>query len=229
MTKPVPLAVVLGRGLKAARERAGRRQEDIAAAAREEGFDWTRGAYSMIEGGRRRLTLEELFALPTILFAAGVSVTTLGDLVGDEAVALSVLAGIQAHDLKSGLAGIGHADLVRVEAGRDSLALQARGDTEMKAARALGVTPLAVATAAQRLWKRSVTAERDRRIQQEALRHHSLPLQPKRSPDGSMVQRFRVDIPARILQAKRGHVTRQLLVELRPVLTDLTKRKRRPR
>jgi hypothetical protein len=72
---------------------------------------------------------------------------------------------------------------------------EAGGEAEQKAARKLGVHPAAVALAAQRQWGQSLTAERDKRVLE-------------RSPGES---------PRRI-QAIRGHVTRTLLGELRPLL-----------
>jgi len=71
----------------------------------------------------------------------------------------------------------------------------AAGEAEQKAARKLGVHPAAVALAAQRRWGRSLTDERDRRVME-------------RSSDES---------PRRV-QAIRGHVTRTLIGELRPLL-----------
>jgi len=73
---------------------------------------------------------------------------------------------------------------------------EAAGEAEQKAARRLGVHPAAVALAAHRLWGRSLTAERDRRVAEQ-------------SPG---------DLPRRI-QAVRGHVTRKLVAELSPVLS----------
>jgi transcriptional regulator with XRE-family HTH domain len=71
----------------------------------------------------------------------------------------------------------------------------ARTDAAQKAARVLRVRPIVVAVAAQKLWGRGLEEERDQRITAEG-------------PDAS----------ARRLQARRGHVTRALLSELRPVV-----------
>jgi hypothetical protein len=57
----------------------------------------------------------------------------------------------------------------------------------------LGVEPLAVAKAARKLWDRSLTEERDRRLE-------------------------RRDATPRSVQALRGHVTRALIAELRGAL-----------
>ncbi len=80
---------------------------------------------------------------------------------------------------------------------RAQAVLEAAGEAEQKAARKLGVHPAAVALAAQKLWQRSLTAERDRRV-------------AERSPAGS---------PRRV-QAMRGHITRLLVGELRECIED---------
>jgi transcriptional regulator with XRE-family HTH domain len=69
----------------------------------------------------------------------------------------------------------------------------AAGETEQKAARRLGVPPIDVSLLAFRLWGRSLTEERDRRVEATA------------TPNAA----------ARTVQALRGHVTRGLLEELR--------------
>lgn len=75
----------------------------------------------------------------------------------------------------------------------------AAGDAEQKAARKLGVPPLAIALAARKLWGRSLAEERDRRVSEQ----------------------WRDEITLRPLQAIRGHVTRALLGELGPIVAGL--------
>jgi len=82
--------------------------------------------------------------------------------------------------------------------------VEARGDAEIKVARKLGVTPLAVAIAAQKLWSMSLTLERDTRI---------------------LVKPEIIGTPQR-MQAKRGHMTRQLVKELEPVLEKVRSSKK---
>src|SRR5439155_26501278 len=67
MSQRIQLHQLVGDRVRALRQAAGRRQEDLAAAAREYGFDWVRGTVASIEAGQRRVTLEEFLALPTIL------------------------------------------------------------------------------------------------------------------------------------------------------------------
>src|SRR5215470_12288661 len=94
MDKPLSLHQVLGRRLRKLRTASGRLQEDVASAARAWGFDWQRGTVAMIELGRRRVTAEELLALPAIARDAGLGGLHLGDLVeNDVMVVLSPFAG----------------------------------------------------------------------------------------------------------------------------------------
>lgn len=61
------LAQVVGTNLKRARERGGLSQEDVARAARDFGFSWSRSVIAAIEGGRRELEAGELLLLPAVL------------------------------------------------------------------------------------------------------------------------------------------------------------------
>jgi len=87
------------------------------------------------------------------------------------------------------------------------LGLDAANEAERKAASVLGVPALAVALAAHRRWEWSLTAEREHRL---AGRFPGLGV---------------VEISPRKLQAVRGHLTRELLDELRPVLEGATEKK----
>ncbi len=72
---------------------------------------------------------------------------------------------------------------------------EAAGDAELKATRKFKVPAFAVALASRKLWSRSLTEKRDQQLSEQ--------MQGK---------------PARTIQALRGHVTRQLLKELEPIL-----------
>ena len=82
-------------------------------------------------------------------------------------------------------------------------------DATRKAAVVLGVPPIAVALAARACWNgvRGLTDQRERRL---------AALLPPEQP-----------AQKRTLQALRAHITRALLGELRPLLADITKKKRR--
>jgi transcriptional regulator with XRE-family HTH domain len=71
------------------------------------------------------------------------------------------------------------------------------GEAEQHAAKKLGTDPATVCVAAEALWGRTLTAERDRRVLREV-------------PDAGV----------RELQARRGHVTRGLVEEIAQLLKD---------
>jgi len=75
----------------------------------------------------------------------------------------------------------------------------------------LSVSPAAVAMAAQARWHRSLTAHRD------ALAVQVLSIS---QPDRVVVYTLRQ------LQARRGHFTRRLVNELRPLLKHITTKRR---
>lgn len=210
-------------------------QDDLASAARRWGLDWTRNTVANIEAGRHEFTLIEAAVLTVVLrtdFSVDVQVV---DLLPDD-VWVNVGAGrIHGAGLRAALAdgaddappwqfetrhaaarnavergavqGIAAAARHTAQAAQrvwpdaavaDVVAAEedARGAAEQKAARSLGAEPLDVALAARRLWRRSLTEERDARASEAS------------GADATPRQR----------QAIRGHVTRALLEDLRPVL-----------
>ena len=241
MAAPLPLHQLIGARLRSLREGAGLRQEDIATNARTLGFaDWVRGTVAMIEGGRRRVALEEFLALPLILAHAGLEDLTLGDLVGEDVAAvINPGTALAASTLREILAGRpSHPSLgpppresvrdrgERQEADRlwqrwasgrlrhprkpdagmlDAIALEARSDAVVSAARKLGCSPVAASLAAMVRYGRLLLAERDDRVKQRM---------GEGTPD------------SRTVQAVRGHVTRELLDELRPIVQDLKRAQR---
>jgi transcriptional regulator with XRE-family HTH domain len=214
----------VGRQLKALREAAGVRQEDVAAGARGCGLEWGRSTVAMIEAGNRRLDWYEFVLLPVVLQVSQVGTFRHVDLLADddrEMVELTPQASASRAELQKLLAeGPEFLDLkgwklpgvmsgaevmeATVERARwrrrghtaeqvETLVREAAGEAEQKAAKRLGVTPYEVAVTARRLWGRSLTAVRDARAAAAA-----------------------GDEPgAESLRAVRGHVTRELLEELR--------------
>jgi transcriptional regulator with XRE-family HTH domain len=246
MTPAVPLHQLIGARLRELREGAGLTQEEIAAQARAVGFaDWARGTVSMIEGGHRRVTLEEFLALPLILSHAGAGQWRLVDLVGAETPAvISAGVALAAETLRATLSGgltvevpplsaAGSAPARDTDERRDALALwrrwasrrsdharapsaAARGDVAVEsrtdalvtAARRLRCSPVAASLAALVTYGRHFLAEREERVKE-------------RLGEGARTPRT--------VQAIRGHITRELLHELRPVvnaMTEPTKRRR---
>jgi transcriptional regulator with XRE-family HTH domain len=239
MTSPVPLHQLIGARLRQLRERAGLTQEEIAAQARVVGFaDWARGTVSMIEGGHRRVTLEEFLALPLILHHAGAGQLRLVDLVGADAPAIiNAATALAAETLRATLTGrlavyappmaaatpapardteerrealacwrrwaSGRSDHSREPSAATlaEVAVESRTDALVSAARHLRCSPVAASLAAVVTYGRLLMAEREERV-----RH--------RLGEGERNMRT--------VQAIRGHVTRELLQELRPVVKAMT-------
>jgi transcriptional regulator with XRE-family HTH domain len=260
---PPALATLLGQRLRALREGGGKRQEDLAAAARGYGLAWSRATVAAIETGRRQLSVGELCLLPaTLNRLAGAEGPASGGLLvadllperGDQWVALTPRTSVRVRSLRALLGATGepisdhdfdipHRRQTRIAQaalaesirrwttdtdttwrrimGRPLItsdlttlnqALEdAAGAVEQQAARGERVSTIAVALAARKVWDRSLTEERDHRLAEA-----------------------RRGVPsARTLQALRGHRTRVLLVELRPLLRAVRgsrhRRKRRGR
>ncbi len=204
----------------------------IAAQARGVGLGWQRSTVATIEAGRRRLTGEELLLLPLVLSMALPVNITLRDLL-DTDVALTeelvmtpagfrqlmdegspIFGGYRVQPKGGGpqdrplpsqevwrriellwpqVHGGARVSLERLR----SVEQAASGDAEQNIARTLGCSPLDVSAVAHRLWGHGLTAERERRLATEATS----------SPAAA--------------RGKRGHLTRALLEELEPVLSEL--------
>jgi hypothetical protein len=250
------LAALLGQRLRSHREGASQRQDDLARAARSYGLSWSRATVAAIETGRRQLSVGELFLLPAVLNRViGASDPVSGSLLvadllperEDQWVALTPRASVRVRSLRALLGAaaepmseqdfdIPHRRQMRMaQAGlKESIqrwtartettwrrimgrpltasdlptlnqALEdAAGAVEQQTARGLRVSALAVALAARKLWDHSLTEQRDQLLGDER----------------------RGALYARTLQALRGHRTRALLVELRPLLRALRHRKK---
>src|SRR6266851_3549685 len=235
------LATLLGQRLRALREGASKRQDDLARTARGCGLSWSRATVAAIETGRRQLSVGELFLLPadllpergdqwvTLTPRASVRVRSLRALLGAAAEPMSEQDFDIPHRRQTRMAQaalkesierwtthtnttwrriMGHpltaSDLTTLNQALEDAA----GAVEQQAARGR-VPALAIALAARKMWNCSLTEQRDRRLAEE----------------------LRGDPSARRLQALRGHHTRALLVELRPLLRavrgSLRRRKRR--
>lgn len=69
-SEPVPLRQVVGERVRALRESAGARQDDVSAAAQRHGLAWPRSKVAALERGEKSLSAEELLVLPSILTMA---------------------------------------------------------------------------------------------------------------------------------------------------------------
>lgn len=216
MDEPKPLSEIAGTSLRRIRTRSRATADSVATAARSVGLTWTGITVAHIETGRRSLLVEELILLPPILSQAIGRPVSLHELLNDDLVRVPgtgarstaipmptvwrLLAGelVDAADVNVGPGAEVSDDIIALlpaDVDHDtaiSATLDAKGEAEQAIARKLGVEPVQVAYAARVRWSRSVGEERDSRIPEIG--------DPNLRP--------------RSLQAKRGHVTRELLVEL---------------
>ncbi|MDQ3095599.1 MAG: helix-turn-helix domain-containing protein [Actinomycetota bacterium] len=217
-----PFGKAIGHQLRRAREDTERSADSLASHARFLGLGWDRPTVSRIENGQRALTAAELLMLPLVYGRP------LTDLLPAEPCALTEDAAVEPAELRSVLTEgpqmrrwtlprLYDAAATGVERMKPVLkAFQSRhpgvpawtllkaassgwaDETTGKAAARLGVSREAVAVAAQHTWGRGLAAERDARLEH-----------------GGAAS------TARGRQAQRGHITRTLLDELRPVVEEL--------
>jgi transcriptional regulator with XRE-family HTH domain len=208
MTEAKTFAGVLGERTRSRRKELGLTQDDLVQRVRLSGFFATRSVIAAIERGTRSLDFPELVS---VLAALGIDLASLrdaGSVARDGGVAVDA-ATLIARALGEGttlMVSVGaETSVVNPAAGTASGygALSALrylvgvyDEVELKAARKLGVTPQAICEAAEATWGRSLAAEREERVREQAAE----------------------DVTARSLQALRGHVTRALLDELAPAL-----------
>jgi transcriptional regulator with XRE-family HTH domain len=225
---------VVGRRIRQLREAEGINQDQLAQRMRMQvGLPWTRDTVAAIETRGRPLSFVEAIGLgqvlPSVPPAGGQhrGIAALFDsLPRAQLLALSDTGEITVHGIQAALAGNPLQNATRTrwtqqalhkarrarqalhvleQALRTQPTLQqrraflnaARGAAEQKAASRLGTTPAEVAAAAVSLWGRGLTEEREARLQQ---REH--PAQPG------------------ALNTLRGHITRQLLSDIRAAIAQ---------
>ena len=231
---PTPWDRYLGERIRTLRTERGLTQEQLAEEVRRLwGLPWSRPTLTAIESGSRELSAKELFALTDVLLVApqdllkGLEGQRMGNKTASrmdpwlqvgpqsslslKAVLRSMEAGRQRQVLDGRdtpatrstaeqIAGL--PELSRqleaegVDATPQSLTQAAqgeRGEAEKKAAVVLGLDPRRVAVLSVKLWGRSLTAEREARFAQH---------DPETTGAGS-------------LRTLRGHITRDLIAELR--------------
>lgn len=247
-TEPMDLHAALGLRLRELRDLHGLTADAVAQAARRRGLSWGRSTVASIETGRRALKLEEFLVLPLILqqltrsdehpYGLDFGLADLAPVPappvpvirpsGDfEGIRLADRLGMWPEDLAEYLSGrrtvghfvplMTHEEYERVrgdDAGREILRqelVSTRGDdapdragwtssreAEVKAAKALGVLSGLVGPASYILWGRGLTEERDARV----------------------AERLGPDDGERTRRTRRGHVTRELVGELRRMLVE---------
>jgi len=227
-----PLPDVVGARIRALREERGLTQDSMVRGLRALGLDWTRSALAKVETGHRdlvrlpellvvaayfKVTLAELLRTETgevleLNDRTGIAPRQLRDALGGAPVRITWLHGFEPHDSAAMQEWLSKFDArrargpTRKEAAELMAAAEAaKGETEEVIARRLEVNALDVAVAALRTFGRSLTDEREARVSERGGR-----------------------VPtARSLQAIRGHITRELIDELKPVLDDLRRRRRK--
>ncbi|TFV67227.1 UNVERIFIED_ORG: hypothetical protein E4P37_03455 [Bacillus sp. AZ43] len=171
----------------------GLRHEDLAAGMRTLGFRWRANRVTQLATGRRGISLVELAGICEVLRRP------LAELLGGAGADEKITLPHPQHD--AARVPLGHiVAALSGTAGRwtaygaDFAAeMEAVTEATVKAARRLGRTPTEVSVASAELWGRPLTHERDARLDGD--------------PEGD-------DDPRR-RQARRGHVTRALIDELR--------------
>jgi transcriptional regulator with XRE-family HTH domain len=232
------LDAVIGGNLRRLRKGAGLTQDQLSRHLRQRGLSWTRPTVAAVELGTKTLDVGELWLLGLALVSLG-NPSPFGELLagdgrvrvggGEESTpTLDFFRSFLTNDfeaLRSATlrdAGTPHfheelraaverkvvAPFRRVGelapdlkvADMRTVEEAARGDAERAAARRLRVDPVTLSAAAFGRWGRSLTDERDARV-------------TATDSQGS---------PAHATRGRRGHVTRQLLEELEPILRRKT-------
>jgi transcriptional regulator with XRE-family HTH domain len=210
------LAREVGKELEAFRKAQGLRQDDVARAARQAGLTWTRSVVVALEAGRRDLTIDEFARLPLLLERLGIAQAVVRLENRGDFAQLHVAPLFERGQVLTTKWVAPHVERVRrsrqAVPGARFLDVEvaykaAGGDLEHKIGRRLELDPLIVSLVALRVWGRSLSEERDRRIAELA-------------PPGTA---------PRAMQALRGHLTRALLKELAPQLDDARQRLRQKR
>jgi len=198
----------VGRRLREIREAAGILQEELAQMAFAYGFDWDRSTVAGIETGRRRLKLGEFLLLPHMLATARAGSFELEDLIPEGSkVAITPRVSAAPEQLRKILRGqagrVGDTEIAHAYAADDVHGRRLESEAERKVARQLGVNVVDVVDASFTLWGQPLASERDARTQ----------------------QRLAPDAPPRTLQAVRGHVTRELVADLKQALRSRSRRR----
>jgi transcriptional regulator with XRE-family HTH domain len=192
--RAVPLASVVG--MNARKLRGDATADDLATAARHSGLNWGTGRISDLEHGRVSPTVPTLVALAAALGDVRGEPVTLADLVEHDGmieltkdawlpgkVLQRFLRGeaveVQQRDVAESLAAATEAYRAKIETlppalqrgvkwGDIATVTREAGETEDRIAKALGVETWVVNRASAKLWKQTVSAERDRRAGPDA-------------------------------------------------------------
>jgi transcriptional regulator with XRE-family HTH domain len=230
---------VVGSEIRRIRQYYEWRQEELAEKARQEwGLNWNRATVAAIESGKRELCpVEFLLLLPLLnletyrqLFPANQAIAitpevvltseVLKELFSPDVTPEQISDNRQFQEswagVDEGLRIVKRLQLELKKFPKDSgfwrkLKQQAAGDAEQKAARKFGVRPMVIAVASYDRWNRSLSEERDVR----ALAWYNL-YEDVKQP--FQLEDLTDKWSRRLLQTFRGHVTRELLRELEPIV-----------
>jgi hypothetical protein len=210
------LQEVLAQNIRKVRQHSALRQDEVATKARAAGLEWTSVTVATIEAGERAIAAEELLLLPIIFDRP------LSDFIETEAdvVRVSDTAAVLAETLRAVVAGEWEMRplptrraIPYISERRDPKIMKVikrfrldenlltyfliaegrRGEAERKAAQSLDSDPTAVTAASIALFGRDLTSERDARAEEG----------DRRGQD---------------TRARRGHITRTLLTEIKNAL-----------
>jgi transcriptional regulator with XRE-family HTH domain len=188
--------------LRSALDERGWRREDMAREMTNLGFKWTGNTVTQVITGRRGLSLLELAGVcealgqpvPGLIDPDAKFQLPSGDTIGIAPVILALA-------MRTGDWTKLMATKSQIKQSRAEVQRLMNEEATYKAASRLGVEPALVVEAAQQHWGHSLGAEREKRIGADFAD---------------------VDAPdqRRALQARRGHVTRALIEELRTYLAE---------
>ncbi|MGY1680711.1 helix-turn-helix domain-containing protein [Geodermatophilus sp. SYSU D01176] len=179
---------LIAKRLGAFLENSGMRRQDLANAMNVMGFRWTANRVTQVVTGRRPLSLLELAGI----CAHGVP---LSELLGEDGEIQLPDGTVRVAELWPALSGEGTwAQRAARERGIAGTSVEGwiPNEAAIKAGKRLGIAPGLVDLWAHSLWGHSLADERDRRV--GSTREGETP---------------------RALQARRGHVTRALIEELK--------------
>jgi transcriptional regulator with XRE-family HTH domain len=210
VSEAIPIPALVGRRVRKLREAAGRSQDELASAARRAGLNWTRGSVASLEFGRRGLSAEEFLLLPlALMFLDGKDHTLVELLEGASKVTRPTGPTTGTKFLRelvtggdTGAVGARERQIAAgggiAASGKDPkvVAFMAAREAERHVAGILDTEPEAVAQTAWTRWRRGLTEEREHRV-------------ASRAGEGAS---------PRSLRAIRGHVTRELIDELRQTI-----------
>jgi transcriptional regulator with XRE-family HTH domain len=212
---------VIGRATRTLREQRHMEQDALARACRRKGLRWGRSSIAMLEAGRRSCSISELLIVASVLDAplrlilSGKCLPDRPDTVMLTTTTAANLAAIsEALVGRAGHLGKGTAAKIGREIGPAMSAWSVEsGDADQKAARRLGVSTERLMSVAESLWGRSLTAERERRVEASGPLEETITYfeEAASRTEGS-------NDPQRTLRALRGRTTRELLKELRSAL-----------